>query len=166
MLHGKAQSDRSAIIEAVNGKSVQPDPVDGAVDHTGQCIEALRKVAPCRRTGVANVGQVGCDHLITVRQRWDQIAEHAAGGREAMKQNGWRVRLSSLAVKDIDVANRLTLVTDGDDGSFHSATHASLAVLIERARLRQHGVRPHAVAQLAPGILAITLVSRLKPANQ
>ena len=49
-------------------------------------VEGVGETVPRRHVGVAEARQIGGDEVKAVGEQRDQVAEHMAGGREAVEQ--------------------------------------------------------------------------------
>jgi hypothetical protein len=86
MLCGDPEACRRAIVENVHSEALQADDLSEVVDDAGDMIECVREVAPRWHVRLAEARQVRRDDVEAIGQKRDEIPEHVAGAREAMKQ--------------------------------------------------------------------------------
>lgn len=111
MLDREAESGRRAIIEHVNGVAIEADGLGKAVDRRRDLVEGVRFV---RHIGVAEAREIGSDDMETVGEQRDQVAEHMAGGGEAVQQQQLRgARSACFAVEHIAIVDLGGPIMDG-----------------------------------------------------
>ena len=87
MPDGEPEPGRRAVVEHIDGVAVEADDLGEAVDRVRDPVE---RGALIRHIGVAEARQVGGDDMDAVGEQRDEVAEHVAGGREAMQQQQLR----------------------------------------------------------------------------
>ena len=86
MLCGDPEARRRAIVEDIDRKTLQADHFRKAVDDAGDAVERVGEVAPRRHIRLAEARQVGRDDVEAIGEQRDEIPEHVARAREAVKQ--------------------------------------------------------------------------------
>ena len=77
-----------------------------AVDDRGDVVERVGEAAPRRHVRLAEARQVGRHDVETIGQMRDQIPEHVARAREAVKQQQRRcVGGAGLAIRDLQAVH-------------------------------------------------------------
>ena len=111
MLDRESEPGRRAIVEHVNGVAVEADGLGEAVDRRRDLVERVRFV---RHIGVAEAREIGSDDMETVGEQRDQVAEHMAGGGEAVQQQQLRgARSACFAVEHIAIVDLGGPIMDG-----------------------------------------------------
>ena len=87
MLDREPEPGRRAVVEYVDGVAVEADGLGEAVDRLRDPVERVR---PVRHIRVAEARQIGRDDMESVGEQRDEVAEHVAGGREAVQQEQLR----------------------------------------------------------------------------
>ena len=87
MLDREPEAGRRAIVEHIDGVAVEADGLGEAVDRLRDPVE---RIAFIRQIGVAEAREIGSDDMEAVGEQRDQVAEHMAGGREAVQQQQLR----------------------------------------------------------------------------
>ena len=135
----QAVADRGAVVLDVDGVFGQAELLGELVDHLRQVVEGVGELVVRRHRAVAVAGVVRRDHVILVRQRRDQIAEHLRAGREAVEQEDRRgVLRAGLAVEDVQVADLHGLVVhDRLFGRWRGRPRlVALVIVVLRSRVR------------------------------
>ena len=84
-------------------------------------VSAIRSnvFALVRHIGVAEARQIGSDDMETVGEQRDQVAEHVAGGREAVQQEQLRrARRARLAIENVAAVDLGGPIMDGGHDAF------------------------------------------------
>jgi len=116
MPDGEPEPGRRAVIERVEGIATEADDLREAVDRV---CDPLEGVLATRHIGVSEARQIGSHHVEAVGQERDQVAEHMAGGREAVQQQQLRgARRARLAVEDVAAVHIGGPIVDGSHGAF------------------------------------------------
>jgi hypothetical protein len=74
----------------VEGVPVHPELVQQVGGQPGQRVEGVPEFIRSWCVGQAEAEVVGCDDVIPIGQRRDQVAEHERAGREAVQQQQGR----------------------------------------------------------------------------
>src|ERR1700678_4144023 len=86
VLRRDAETRRRAVIEDVDREAIKAHQFSEAVDDAGDVVEGIFELGPRRHVRLPEPGQVRRNDVETVREQRDQIPEHVAGTREAVKQ--------------------------------------------------------------------------------
>jgi hypothetical protein len=116
MLEGQSPAHRCPVIHHVHREARDADLIEEAVDELSEAIEGIGELRTVRHVALAVAGIVRSDHMIAVRERGDQVAEHVRRCRKAVEQQHDRSGLRSrLAIENLDAVDLLRPVV-GDDG--------------------------------------------------
>src|SRR5579871_2251551 len=100
MPNGEAEADWCAIVEDIHGEAMEADHIGEAIDDVRDVLERITEGAPRRHVRLPKRWQVGRDQVKPVRELRHQIAEHVAGGGEAVQeQDCGRVLRPGLAIE-------------------------------------------------------------------
>ena len=127
MLDRKPEAGRRAIVEHIDGVAVEADGLGKAVDRLCDLVE---RVPFIRHIGVAEARQIRSDDMEAVGEQRDEIAEHVAGGWEAVQQQQLRrARGASFAVENVAAVDLGGAIVDAghDACPFARDREASLA---------------------------------------
>ena len=126
MLDRQPEPCRRAVVEHVDGIAVEADGLGEAVDRLRDPVECVR---PIRHVGVAEARQIGRDDMESVGEQRDEVAEHMAGGREAVQQQQLRrAGRARLAVEDTAAVDLGGPIVDGGHLASPSVSNNHLAV--------------------------------------
>src|SRR5262245_59510158 len=121
MGQGQTQSDWRAVIENVNGVVRETDRLGKLVDDLGKILERIPEVSTIRSIGETEPGQVGCNHVIEVRQRGDNVTKHVRRrGKSVQQENGGGGLRAGLAVKDLKAFDFCTVISGHFFSSFEN----------------------------------------------
>ena len=154
MLDREPEAGRRAVVEHIDGVAIEADGLGEAVDRLRDPVE---RIAFVRQIGVAEAREIGSDDMEAVGEPRNEIAEHVAGGREAVQQQQLRsARGACFAIEDVSAVDLGGPIMDGGHGafSFHSGVadqddrraHAdSVLLLLQAMELRAvRSPAPHA----------------------
>ena len=162
MLDREAEPGRRAVVEHVDRIAVEADRLGEAVDRLGNLVECIRLM---RHVGIAKARQIGRDDMESIGELRDEVAEHVAGGREAMQQEQLRGALSArLAVEHVAAVDLGGAIMDGghDASSFRFSNNVVAARRRDDARMGPG--RPRRLAGYADSVLRLVSVTDLNAA--
>ena len=90
MTNGEPEARRRAVVENIDREAIEADDLGKTVDHAGDVVECVAEFFPRRHVGLAEPGKVRRDHVKSVGEQRDQVAEHVARAREAVQQQQLR----------------------------------------------------------------------------
>src|SRR5262249_35106613 len=120
--HRKAETSRRAIVEDIDGEAVEPDHFGEAVNDPRDVVEGVAELGPFRHVRLAKAGQIGRNHMKSVGELRNEIAEHVACSWKAVQQKERRsVRATGLSVEDFDAVDGYSPVSDlGHSSGLHA----------------------------------------------
>ena len=86
MLHCQSEADRRAIVEDVDRELLEVEQLSETADHVRDVLEGVGELIPPRLLGHTEARKVGRHDMVAAGQFRDQVAEHMARAREAVKQ--------------------------------------------------------------------------------
>ncbi len=90
-----------------------PSCVEQAVDDVGVVPERVGERLVVGRRALAEARIVRRDHVVAIRERRDQIAEHVGrGGKPVQQEHGRRAGGAGFAVEDIDAVDLGRAIVD------------------------------------------------------
>ena len=112
----QAESDRSAVIEDVDRKTLETNGLGKASDHLSQSFERVAELLPVGRIREAEARQIGRYHVVAIGERRNKVAKHVRRRWEAVQQeNGWSSFRAGLAIKDLVAVDGSVLILDHDE---------------------------------------------------
>src|ERR1700683_5097582 len=116
MLDREPEPGWRAIVEYIDGVAVEADGVGEAINRRRDLVERVRLI---RHIGVAEARQIGSYDMEAVGEQRDQVAEHMAGGGEAVQQQQLRgARRTRLAVEEVSAVDLGGPIVGGSHGAF------------------------------------------------
>src|SRR5262249_26240472 len=76
MRQRQAETYRGAVIEHIQGITLQVERLCEAVDDLRQVLECVQESLPARRVRKAKARKIGCDRMKPVGQQGNEIAKH------------------------------------------------------------------------------------------
>src|SRR5215813_8963980 len=126
VLHREAETSRRAIVEDIDGEAVKSDHFSEAVNSLRDVVEGVAELAPFRHVRLAKPGQIGRNHMKSVGELRNEIAEHVACSWKAVQQKQRRsVRATGLPVEDLNAVDGYSPVSDLGHLSVRSITSTS-----------------------------------------
>src|SRR6266567_6439619 len=111
--HREAETSRRAIVEDIDGEAVKSDHFSEAVNSPRDVVEGVAELGPFRHVRLAKPGQIGRNHMKSVGELRNEIAEHVACSWKAVQQKECRsVRATGLPVEDFDAVDGYSPVSD------------------------------------------------------
>jgi hypothetical protein len=109
----EAETSRRAIVEDIDCEALKSDHFSETVDSPRDIVEGVAELGPFRHVRLTKPGQIGRNHMKSVGELRDQIAEHVACSRKAVQQKECRsVRKTGLPVEDFDAVDGYAPVSD------------------------------------------------------
>ena len=103
MLDRQAEADRRAIVEDVDREFIEAEHFGETADHIRDILEGVRELIPPRLLGHAEARKIGRHDMVTARELWDQLSEHMARDREAVKEeDDGSSGIARLTVKELE----------------------------------------------------------------
>ena len=103
MLQGQPPADRSAVVHHVHRVAGDAELLEEAVDEFAEAVEGVGERRAIRHVALAVAGVVRSDHVVAIRERGDQVAEHMRGCRKAVQQqHHGRILRPRLTIEDLD----------------------------------------------------------------
>src|SRR6266567_6156675 len=111
--HREAETSRGAIVEDIDGEAAKSDHFSEAVNSPRDVVEGVAELGPFRHVRLAKPGQIGRNHMKSVGELRNEIAEHVACSWKAVQQKECRsVRATGLPVEDFDAVDGYSPVSD------------------------------------------------------
>jgi len=111
--HREAETSRRAIVEDIDGEAGKSDHFGEAVNSPRDVVEGVAELAPLRHVRLAKPGQIGRNHMKSVGELRNEIAEHVACSWKAVQQKECgSVGATGLAVEDFDAVDGYSPVSD------------------------------------------------------
>src|SRR6185437_7834833 len=102
MADGDAETGRRAIVEDIDRKAIKSDDFGEAVDDPSDVIESVAELVPRRHVRLAEARQIRSHDMELVGKQRNEVAEHMARAREAVKQKQLgRTGRSRLAIENL-----------------------------------------------------------------
>src|SRR5215510_15384 len=76
VLEGETETYRSSVVENIKCKPAEPDLLDEGANGFCQLLECVTVLLAIGCVRESKSREVGSDHVVTVRQSWNQVAEH------------------------------------------------------------------------------------------
>src|SRR5215510_3439453 len=76
VLQRKTETYRSSVVENIQCKTAEPNPLDEGANGFCQLLECVAVLLAIGCVRKAKSRQIGSDDVITIRQSWDQVSEH------------------------------------------------------------------------------------------
>src|SRR5262249_21272076 len=111
--HREAETSRRAVVEDIDGEAAKSDHFSEAVNSHRYFFECVAELGPFRHVRLAKPGQIGRNHMKSVGELRNEIAEHVACSRKAVQQKECRsVRATGLSVENFDAVDGYSPVSD------------------------------------------------------
>src|SRR5262249_57170898 len=111
----------------IDGEAGKSDHFSEAVNNPRDVVEGVAELAPFRHVRLAKPGQIGRNHMKSVGELRNEIAEHVACGWKAVQQKQRRsVRATGLPVEDLNPVHGYSPLTHLAPFSFRPITSTSI----------------------------------------
>src|SRR5262249_25518294 len=113
MFHGQTESGWGAIVEGIDREAAKPDHLSEAVNSARDVLEGVVELGPFWHVRLPKPGQIGGNHMKSIGEPRNEIAEHVARSWKAVQQKECRsVRATRLPVEDFDAVDGYPPVGD------------------------------------------------------
>src|SRR5215813_9830697 len=103
MASGNAEARGRAIVEDVDGETIEAHDLRESIDDVGHVVERVREARSGRHIRLPKPRKIGSDDMKAIRQKWNQVPKHVARAREAVKQEKLRrIDRPRLAIEDLE----------------------------------------------------------------
>ena len=119
MLQGNPQAHRSAVIEDVDRKTLEPDFLRETSIVSARLSKRVFELIAWRQVRLTKARQIGRYKVEAVGEQWNQITEHMPGGRKSVQQEqGRSIGPTRFAIGNLQAISIGTTVMNRFHGGF------------------------------------------------